>query len=398
MKSRGLPRVSTRNGLDSSADRLVHTIMFTLAFIVFNCGVPAATTWIVDRHGGGDFTTIQPAVDAAAEGDTVLIGPGRYPEYSYVYGQDTYVLIEKNDITLIGSGEENTFVGPVQVIHEPNEGPRGIYCREFGGTRIEDLAVENVYSGIYVNFSSAIIERCRIQGHHIGLRGKFVEPGEVFDCEFEDCDYGILTFSPTVGVSIASCSFDFAVPHFDAGSEGIRMEDCSISGDLNGVEFMGADGVLSDSIIRGAYMYGVVVDYGASVELRDNVVEECGDAGLFVGQGARIASATGNVFVGGGNETITFNHAQWANMHENHILRLPGTYFARCEVYLSPPITELDLTNNYWGTQDLEEIADGIHDYNDDAAVNAIVLFEPIADGPVSSEPASWSDVKSIYR
>ena len=33
---------------------------------------------IVDLQGGGDFTEIQPAIDAAAEGDTVLVKPGEY--------------------------------------------------------------------------------------------------------------------------------------------------------------------------------------------------------------------------------------------------------------------------------------------------------------------------------
>jgi len=33
---------------------------------------------VVDPSGGGDFTEIQPAIDAAADGDTVLVQPGEY--------------------------------------------------------------------------------------------------------------------------------------------------------------------------------------------------------------------------------------------------------------------------------------------------------------------------------
>ena len=32
----------------------------------------------LDQNGGGDFTEIQPALDAAADGDTVLVRPGEY--------------------------------------------------------------------------------------------------------------------------------------------------------------------------------------------------------------------------------------------------------------------------------------------------------------------------------
>ena len=42
--------------------------------------VPAAaqSEWIVDRTGGGQFTEIQPAVDAAAPGDRILVRAGSY--------------------------------------------------------------------------------------------------------------------------------------------------------------------------------------------------------------------------------------------------------------------------------------------------------------------------------
>jgi len=37
-----------------------------------------AATMIVDPDGSGDFTQIQVAIDAAADGDTVLVKPGEY--------------------------------------------------------------------------------------------------------------------------------------------------------------------------------------------------------------------------------------------------------------------------------------------------------------------------------
>ena len=50
--------------------------------------VAVAATITVEKDGSGHFTQIQPALDAAASGDTVLIGPGEFTELipSYIYG------------------------------------------------------------------------------------------------------------------------------------------------------------------------------------------------------------------------------------------------------------------------------------------------------------------------
>ncbi|MBN1419444.1 MAG: right-handed parallel beta-helix repeat-containing protein [Planctomycetes bacterium] len=49
----------------------------SIALIALSSVCPAATH-VVDLSGGGDFRAIQPAIDAAADGDTVLIRPGVY--------------------------------------------------------------------------------------------------------------------------------------------------------------------------------------------------------------------------------------------------------------------------------------------------------------------------------
>ena len=54
--------------------------MKVLAFFALPvlAGPIAAATLVVDPAGGGPFAAIQPALDAAAPGDTVLVRPGEY--------------------------------------------------------------------------------------------------------------------------------------------------------------------------------------------------------------------------------------------------------------------------------------------------------------------------------
>ncbi|MBN1418434.1 MAG: right-handed parallel beta-helix repeat-containing protein, partial [Planctomycetes bacterium] len=52
--------------------------VFVWSGVLLMATQPLAATIVVDGEGGGDFTSIQPAIDAAADGDTVLIAAGEY--------------------------------------------------------------------------------------------------------------------------------------------------------------------------------------------------------------------------------------------------------------------------------------------------------------------------------
>lgn len=71
-----------------------------VSLIVFLFSIINATTIIVDVNGGGNFTNIQSAINAAVPGDTVKVWPGSYSDQ---------VTLNKN-IALLGSGYENTII------------------------------------------------------------------------------------------------------------------------------------------------------------------------------------------------------------------------------------------------------------------------------------------------
>jgi len=58
--------------------RFMATGFLTLALVLLSAGASHARTWYVTEDGMGDAPTIQAAMDSAAYGDTVLVGPGAY--------------------------------------------------------------------------------------------------------------------------------------------------------------------------------------------------------------------------------------------------------------------------------------------------------------------------------
>jgi acyl-[acyl carrier protein]--UDP-N-acetylglucosamine O-acyltransferase len=69
-----------------------------------------AATWVVDDSGGADFTSIQAAIDAAADGDRIEVRAGAYTEGS-VWGS-TYgaILRIEKSVTIVGAGADEVFV------------------------------------------------------------------------------------------------------------------------------------------------------------------------------------------------------------------------------------------------------------------------------------------------
>ncbi|MDY6864735.1 MAG: hypothetical protein SVY15_02005 [Halobacteriota archaeon] len=61
--------------MNKSSKKFLVAIVTLLVFSAI-APVAAGTTWYVDDDGGSDFTTIQDAVDAASDGDTIIVRDG----------------------------------------------------------------------------------------------------------------------------------------------------------------------------------------------------------------------------------------------------------------------------------------------------------------------------------
>lgn len=78
--------------------KFIFTLMLSVATVI-----SFATITIVDINGGGQFTSIQDAIDNSFSGDTIQVWPGTYTE----------AIIINKDILLQGSGYENTILTSV---------------------------------------------------------------------------------------------------------------------------------------------------------------------------------------------------------------------------------------------------------------------------------------------
>jgi hypothetical protein len=74
-------------------------IAASLYLLVAGITLCSAAVVTVDCEGGGDFSTIQAAIDASADGDTIRVMPCVYSEH---------VSLVNRDLTLVGSGLQST--------------------------------------------------------------------------------------------------------------------------------------------------------------------------------------------------------------------------------------------------------------------------------------------------
>ena len=123
------------------------TAICAVLLLAIGAGGADARTWHVRKDGTGDFKVIQDAVDQAAAGDTIRIGPGRFeekkPYTSYPpdkWTVDVYVAVDVADLTIVGSGVDQTFIGPPSPIWQNPQQPK-IICAL---SRVDRLVVEDV--------------------------------------------------------------------------------------------------------------------------------------------------------------------------------------------------------------------------------------------------------------
>ncbi|WP_321430051.1 lectin like domain-containing protein [uncultured Methanolobus sp.] len=136
------------------------------------------STIVVNSTGSADFTTINAALVAASDGDTIAVDPGTYSENLY---------FKKDDISLIsstGNPEDVTIVSP-------DSTDIAIYIRADGIT-ISNVTVMNSYIGIGIDISSECkIDNCYTSGNTYGIYLSKSQVNYISNCTSNENTYGL---------------------------------------------------------------------------------------------------------------------------------------------------------------------------------------------------------------
>lgn len=239
-----------------------------MAVAAFVASTAAASTWSVQRDGTGDFATIQPALDAAADGDTILIGPGEYTEATTVrlpgsaYDIRSYADVRCGNLTIIGAGAEATVIGPTSYLGNAATGdPAGLSYGGGGTLHISDIGIRHSYTAFVVGV--LYLDRCCLSDNTIGLWWEPSGPGgwvrdsvfevtePIFDPESFEIGYGGLGS----GIVLDRCRFES--PGIVRSVQGIELVEC----DTRGIAFYGA----TRSVLRSCRSSAIDVAVSQSV-------------------------------------------------------------------------------------------------------------------------------------
>jgi hypothetical protein len=358
-----------------------------------------ARSWRVERDGSGDFSTIAAALAAAAAQDTILIGPGRYPEREPFEGLDwsgpVCIKVPVTDLTLIGSGAESTIIGPVSADFQ-DEGPKGIVAvTGVDRLTVENLALENVYDGVYWARGHLILHGCSLLACERGISSQSGDGMLVRSCQFASCvSTGIVAERPARNVEVGDSVFhDCGTGISFHGVRDANLLGCTLTGGMIGAQYAdGSNGGILESHFEDHQQIGIDVTMASQVLLHDDRIRG-GDFNLSVSSGSHVSGAD-NVLRGGAVATVRISDAAMT-FSGNRILN-GGEHSVLLESFLQPPIVTIDLTSNFWGTLQPDTIAAWIWDHHDDPAIQAFVAFEPF-DASLPVEQSSWGKVKARY-
>jgi len=360
-----------------------------------------AGTWHVEKDGSSDYTVIQDAVNASADGDTIRIGPGRYDDYQrYNIGawedRIIHVLLDGRSLTIIGDGEGNTIIGPT-VEFDRTLKDMGIVVINGAVLSISDLTIERHYVGLF-SWNNTYIEavNCTFQHHTWGEGAAVFSGGGLFErCTFTGYRTGLFSGEGSVGVSVVNCTYQSVITGIStADAQDLLVDGCTINSTIVGVLlWQGTHATISNTnVVSGGE--GVVVERGAT-----SVVNDCdisgGSMSLWVNSVSTL-TGDGNILRYGNNAVIVLQRSN-ISLTNSHIIAGSG-HAVECSYSVPGEDWTVDFRNNWWGVSDSESIDALIWDGNDDPEILAVVDCQPFKDGPTPNESKSWSDVKAMFR
>jgi hypothetical protein len=370
----------------------------------------SARTWRVEQDGSGDFTNIQPAVDASSPRDTVLVGPGRYEQFGVFDPPELHweviVGVHVDSLTIIGTDRESVIVGPTELYPFAQNNEEAVLITSIGiafGSEntwgvVENMTFENTYRGIDL-YPSGSVRDCTFRGMwDFGILVDKAIRATISDCEAYDCiGSGINVSAYGVGqiiVEVSDCRVEGSQSGYYFTHPNTIVRNSIAVGCNSGFSVMGGMTTMQNILSEGNYG-GLVSDSGSTLIISNSIIRNNIHRDLGASEGGYINGT--NLILGGGcaGETIYSANGLY-ELHNSHIGQSNGRSVGIN--YHIGPDDAMDLTGNYWGTTSADSIAAWIWDRHDDPSIHTTVQFEPFSPVPLPNENRNMGDVKAMFR
>ena len=374
-------------------------------------GPSFAKTWQVEKDGSGDFSIIQDAVNLAADGDTIFIGPGRYEEYETTgsNGRSTHIYVNLfgKSLTLQGAGTDQTFIGPEEIDFHPWP---GTYVYILGAIGCTELAINDLtmdHSPWVMlrmqDVGTMRVANCTFKEGQYGVSGALTGSGIISNCLFEDLtSCGVAISDPTPTFRVEYCIFNnvFVPVGVDWSPAHCDVVNCQMDGGRVGVKFAGGGGgSVSNCTIRNFENYGVVASDDGDITITNNIIEQTDGWGMYISVAENTVIRQNSISTQTGKCLKLFYPSNGMIFEGNDLSRGEGDFATTNDYWPYNPPTYFHLENNYWGTTDAEEISAHILDGHYFENSNMFVLFEPFADDSVvQTQKKSFSSMKAMFR
>ncbi len=373
---------------------------------MLGCGA----TMYVSKDGSGDFVVIQDALDAAAEGDSILIAPGRYDDFRLFdwapVGGNNYAIvgISTDAISIVGIEPSQVIVGPADPVDQVNGlETLGIAVNhERTDVTVSGLTFENTHWGGVVS-GEADFENCHFRDS--GLSNLVVNYGQgifYINCSFSSGRVDVYSVSSTVSeVTFLACEFGpFAGLTLQA-VEAATVDDCKLFGTATAVVYSNSTGSIQNSKFESNDLH-VASRVGAEILLLNNQFSSGSQISISCAAQGFI-EAHGNSIGGGQLATVSGDELSMSNQMTftgNDIYHLGGPSVAVDGLNLSETVY-LDFSDNYWGTTDTNQIDTWIDDGLDWGPRypnrKPTVQYLPLRDSSVPVRSASMGSLKLLF-
>lgn len=391
-----------------------------LAVLLTAPSITQGRTWRVEKGGGGDYKVIQDAVDAAASGDTIRIGRGRFDEMQLVscpgWTENVIVLVKQDELTIIGEGPE-TIIGCEEPWDDESDMRKGIVFSDHWGCHhltVEDLRIENMREGIYTGHASdgendIFVNRCAFHDNLYGV-GSIGDGGtlQVSDCTFRMMPHGgsHLAAWHHSKVEVSRCQFELQeynyYPQFHLslwGDDEVLYSDCTfLEGDL-GITAAHAGPIRFERCVFDGQSHEAVYASAGTIMFLDGCTfrnqhrimnPEDSDLQLHYTR-CNFESVSDIVFSIGAAMGLSVTGCDI----------LPGSRGAiESRPHPDPPQEGivLDFEDNYWGTDDPDSIRSLISDRNQNSEAWFYIDYEPFRSESTPNQPKSFSSMKALFQ